>query len=94
MKIYTEDEIRKLPQAWVDVKDALPPIGEEVWCYCPDKLTRKITALVRLIPYEESREFHWDNSYGGGNMHLGKSVTHWMPRPAPPNSGDCDASAS
>jgi Protein of unknown function (DUF551) len=88
MKVYTEKEIATLPMEWISVTEALPPIGEEVWCYCPNKSRRKITALVRLIPYEESQEFHWNNSYGGDNLHLGKSVTHWMRRPAPPSDPD------
>lgn len=64
---------------WISVDDRLPDIGEEVMVYCPHKERRKVTALCRLIRYEGAEEYYWDNAYGGSNVHVQKSVTHWMP---------------
>lgn len=83
MKVYDYDDIPKLPKQWISVTDALPPIGQEVIVYCP-KSSRKVTALMRLIPYEGAREFYWDNAYGGGNTHVQNSVAQWMPLPVQP----------
>lgn len=72
---------------WISVDDRLPEIGDEVIVYTPNSRT-KVTALCRLIRYEEDAEFFWDNFYGGTNFHLKESVTHWMPLPAPPKDGE------
>lgn len=68
---------------WISVKDRLPEIGQEVIVYCPS-CKRKVTALCRLIRYEEAVNFYWDNSYGGSNIHVQDAVTHWMPLPEAP----------
>lgn len=85
MKVYDYADIPKLPKGqWISVKDALPPIGEEVTVFCPRSERHRVTALVRLIPYEGALEFFWDNAYGGGFTHVQDSVTHWMPMPKEP----------
>lgn len=86
--IYDYNEISKLPKEWIDVKDALPPIGEEVIVFCPFKIEQErnpITALARFIPYEGSDEYYWDNCYPGkGNTHLAVGITKWQPMPDKP----------
>jgi hypothetical protein len=88
MKYYDYADIPKLPKGeWISVKNGLPPIGQEVIVATP-RGSRKVTALVRLIPHEGARDFYWDNAYGGKFTHVQDSVTHWMPLPeAPPSSG-------
>lgn len=72
---------------WISVNDQLPPIGQEVLVYVPSKIERDrnpVTSLVRLIRHEAARDFYWDNNYGGSNIHLQESVTHWAPLPNGP----------
>ena len=87
MKLYTYQEIDKLNESWVSVKDALPPPGVEVIVYKPESEHphNKITALARYIRYEgcnEALDYWWDNRYPGhGNMNLPESITHWRLMP-------------
>jgi hypothetical protein len=70
---------------WISVADQLPAIGQEVIVHVPGSDRRPVTALMRLIAWEGSPDFYWDNAYPGkGNMHIGKSVTHWAVMPAAP----------
>lgn len=69
---------------WVSVEDRLPEIGEEVIVYVPNSNRNKVTSLAMYIRYEGATEFHWDNQYGGSNIHLQNAVTHWQPLPKPP----------
>lgn len=72
---------------WISVSDRLPPIGQEVLVHVPGSARAPVTALMRLIPWEGSPDFYWDNAYPGkGNMHIGPSVAHWMPLPAWPDA--------
>jgi len=84
LKLYTYEEMEKLKENWISVKDALPPPGLEVLVYKTNK--KKITALARFIRYEGCDEFidyWWDNNYpGSGNMHTPKGVTYWRPMPS------------
>lgn len=68
---------------WISVEERLPEIGEEVNVYCP-QCGKKITSLARFIRYEGAKGFYWDNSYGGSNIHIQDTVTHWRPLPEPP----------
>jgi len=76
-KIYAEGE-------WISVKDKLPEIGSEVIVLKNDG---NVTALARYIRYEGAKEYFWDNFYGGSNLCLQESITHWMPLPNPPKEG-------
>lgn len=72
---------------WIRCNDKLPPIGQEVNCYVPSKRDmgrNPVTSLIRLIRHEAATDFYWDNNYGGSNIHLQDSVTHWQPLPEPP----------
>ena len=80
-KVIAESKWNNRPTEWINVKDRLPEIGEEVIVYTPNGWS-DVTALCRLIRYEGATEFYWDNHYGGSNFHLQEAVTHWMPLPA------------
>lgn len=72
---------------WISVEEALPPLGLEVLVYVPSKIENgrsPVTALSRYIRYEGATTFHWDNNYGGSNIHLSTSVTHWAFMPKAP----------
>lgn len=74
---------------WVSVKDRLPEIGTEVQVYVPSKLDfsrNPVTALTRLICYEEALDYYWNNNYGGSNIHVQDAVTHWRPLSSPPTA--------
>jgi hypothetical protein len=73
---------------WINVKDQLPEIGREVIVFSPNSNdgTGRVTALTRLIRYEEATQFYWDNSYGGSNIYIQSAITHWMPLPEPPKN--------
>ncbi|MFI3155040.1 MAG: DUF551 domain-containing protein [Methylococcaceae bacterium] len=86
-KIYDYQDIQKLPKKWIDVNDALPPIGVEVIVFCPYKKENgrnPVTALCRLIRYEGDHTFYWDNNYGSNNTHVQNAVTMWQPMPDEP----------
>lgn len=83
-----KQEIEDAKPKWISIKDKLPEIGEEVIVYCPKCISRKVTALMRLIRYEGATEYFWDNSYGGSNVHVMHSVTHWMPLPESPKESE------
>jgi hypothetical protein len=76
--------IVKTAEEWINVKEKLPEIGTEVIVYCPKCTVRKVTALARFIRYEEATDYYWDNDYGGSNIHVMDSVTHWKPMPNKP----------
>lgn len=64
--------------------DNLPPIGTEVLVVVPSKIDmgkNPVTALCRLIRYAGAQNYYWDNYYGGSNIHLEGSVTHWAYMP-------------
>jgi len=87
LKLYTYEEMEKLKETWISVKDALPPPGLEVIVRKHEKEHRKnITALARYIRYEgcdEDTDYWWDNKYpGNGNTHTPNGVTHWRPMPS------------
>lgn len=76
---------------WISVKDRLPEIGTEVIAWSPKSYTGlgqgRVTALCRLIRYEEATEFYWANHYpGNSNIHTQEAITHWMPLPEPPKN--------
>lgn len=75
----------KTADDWINIKEKLPEIGTEVIVYCPKCTVRKVTALARFIRYEEATDYYWDNAYGGSNIHVMDSVTHWKPMPNKPN---------
>lgn len=81
------DHTEPLPTHWVDVREALPPIGVEV-TVC--KKDGTVTALCRYASQSESIRWAWDNSYPGNgeNIHLPEAVTHWRAFPAGPNSAE------
>lgn len=84
---YRHPPAPAVPEGWIPVSERLPEIGNEVLVYCPHKIEfgrNPVTALMRLIRYEKATEFYWDNNYGGRNVHLKESVTHWMSLPAAP----------
>lgn len=60
---------------WISCMDRLPETGTEVIVKTVDGT---ITALCRLIRYEEDTGFYWDNVYGGSNWYSQESITHWM----------------
>lgn len=81
------DDVEKLIPKWLSVEDSLPPLGLEVLAYVPSRKEmgrNPVTALARYIRYEGAEDFYWDNNYGGSNIHLSTSVTHWMPLSEPP----------
>ena len=88
MKIYDYEEIKSVPEEWISVAEALPPIGIEVIVYCPGEIERgrnPVTALCRYIRHEGAIDYYWDNNYPGNeNCHLAKSVTMWRPMPPTP----------
>jgi hypothetical protein len=49
----------------------LPPCCDNGNCDAPEG--------ARYIRYEEATDYYWDNAYGGGNIHVMDSVTHWKP---------------
>lgn len=70
---------------WINIKDKLPPIGQNVIVYVPNGAWGpRVKALARFIRYEGAKEYYWDNHYGGNNTHVQEAVTHWMPLPEPP----------
>jgi len=73
-------------QRWIPVGEMLPEIGSAVLVYTPRSEHRKVKALMRLIRYEGSSEFYWDNIYGGGWIHTQEAVTHWRPLLEPPQA--------
>lgn len=73
---------------WISVNDSLPPIGQEVQVYCPNKIPKgrnPVTALARFVRHEGlDSPYYWDNFYGGSNYTNPESVTHWKPLSKPP----------
>ena len=87
VKIYNYEDMNNLEKIWIDVNEALPPIGTEVIVFCPYKKEygrSPVTALCRLIRYEGCNGFYWDNNYGGNNTHVQNAVTMWQPMPNDP----------
>ena len=65
---------------WIDIKDALPEIGQEVLVYrgnCRGNLMNVYTYLGDDM---------WEDDYGYWQHADGEGITHWMPLPEPPRT--------
>ncbi len=80
--------LKGLVPRWIPCSERLPDIGDEVLVCAPSTVypeKNPVKMLARLIEYEGAADFYWGNSYNHQvNFHLGKAVTHWMPKIATP----------
>jgi hypothetical protein len=87
--LFTAPQAIGKGEAWISVKDALPPIGRNVLCYIPESSNEytKVKALARFQHHEDAIDYYWDNQYPGrGNMHIDCAVTHWRDLPKGPDA--------
>jgi hypothetical protein len=74
-------ENASLKQPWISVKDRMPETEDSYLV-----VLESVHSDGKVMRWVEKWVF--DNSYGGFGEHDYCTVTHWMPKPEPPESED------
>jgi len=59
---------------WIRVQERMPPDTKSVLVWCPER--RNTYTATWRVPF-------WEY-FGGNGRQLEETVTHWMPKPEPP----------
>lgn len=77
----------KLPECWVACSERMPGIGTEIFYFCQDDGLRDC-GIVSSSNFSGKGDAELYVHAEGYDLCFGVDITHWMPLPAAPNSGD------
>lgn len=77
----------KSPDCWVACSERMPDIGTEIFYFCQDDGLRDC-GIVSSSNFSGKANAELYVHAEGYDLRFGVDITHWMPLPAAPNSGD------
>ena len=76
-----------IPDGWVACSERMPDIGTEIFYFCQDDGLRDC-GIVSSSNFSAKGDAQLYVHAEGYDLRFGVDITHWMPLPATPNSGD------